>query len=65
MVEVLIEEFQGIIENVELYELPIDAENRQVNLILKHYRSWADYNEALDDSNADYIVHIFSKKRVK
>lgn len=65
MVDVLIIEYQGIVERAELFQLPLDADTRRNNLILENYRSIQDYNEALADSNADYVVHHFTGLKVK
>jgi hypothetical protein len=65
MVEVLIIEFQGIVEDVELYAHPLDADRRFDHLILAEYPSIKAYNEALADSNAEYVVHHFTDMKVK
>jgi len=65
MVEVLIIEFQGIVEDVELYASPLDADLRRDHLILQEYPSIKAYNEALNDSNADYVVHHFTDEKVR
>jgi hypothetical protein len=65
MVEVLIIEFQGIVEDVELYESHIDADSRRDHLILQEYPSIKAYNQALDDCNAQYVVHHFSDEKVR
>lgn len=65
MVEVLIIEFQGIVEDVELYAHPLDADARFDHLILAEYPSIQAYNQALADSNAEYVVHHFTDMKVK
>ena len=65
MVEVLIIEFQGIIEDVELFKNPLDADLRRDHLILSKYPSIKAYNEALYDSNADYVVLHFTNIEVR
>lgn len=65
MVEVLIIEYQGIIEQVELFKLPLDADQREINLILKYYDSYRAYKTALDASDADYVVHHLTDLKVK
>ena len=65
MVEVLIIEFQGIVEDVELFKTPLDADLRRDHLILSEYPSIQAYNEAFNDSNADYVVHHYTDVKVK
>jgi hypothetical protein len=65
MVEVLVIEFQGIVEDVELYASPLDADLRFDHLILSEYPSIQAYNEALNDSNAEYVVHHYTDMKVK
>jgi len=65
MVEVLIIEIQGIIEDVELFKNPLDADLRRDHLILSEYPSIQAYNEALADSNAKYVVHHFTDVKVR
>jgi hypothetical protein len=65
MVEVLIIEFQGIVEDVELYASTLDADLRRDHLILQEYPSIKAYEEALADSNAEYVVHHYTDMKVK
>ena len=65
MVEVLVVEFQGIIEDVELYASCLDADLRKDHLILAEYPSIKDYQAALEDNNAKYVIHHFSGQRVR
>ena len=65
MVDVLVIEFQGIVEDVELFASPIDADSRKDHLILGEYPSIQAYNEALVDNNAKYVVHHFCGQKVR
>ena len=65
MVEVLVIEFQGIVEDVELFTSPLDADLRRDHLLLQEYPSIQAYNEALNDSNAPYVVHHFTDEKVR
>lgn len=65
MVEVLVIEFQGVVDGVELYAHPLDADARADHLILQHYGTMTEYREALADSNADYVVLHFTDVEVR